>query len=421
MATGFIKDLRLIEEDCKVDDLLDFSKEIKSFSKKLDTIEGSAIIGLVGKFGCGKSTMLYQVQKEREKTELWVNFDAWKYPDRRDLWEGFVLDFAEQIGNKKKVQKKIEGKSNFDSSLEFVKGIASFVPYLDNIKGFINIFKSSPATRVFEIQAIMKEMIDKSEKDIYIVIEDIDRSGDAGIYFLETLKQFIRSCAQDNKVVAIVPIGDENYEGKLRESYLKCLDYKEDFMPKFGGLEKFVDTIFDAEIFADNWAIPKSGRKSTGPNRKSLLISFLERLVIDSINIRELKAILRKANIAYIRQTNDGLLPEFRLNILVESAKYIPSGIEKKEFYYELFTSKLRIPANSIFATCIFCMYNDRDSLYEGHDQDGNKVQRKSKLDCRFVPVADPDALGAPLVPWYPNDPFEKENWYIVPDFYLDY
>ena len=72
--------------------MLDFDNICKKFSKKLDSLSGRSIIALVGPFGSGKSTMLHQIMTSRLEKEFWFEFDAWKYPDRKDLWEGFVLD-----------------------------------------------------------------------------------------------------------------------------------------------------------------------------------------------------------------------------------------------------------------------------------------------------------------------------------------
>jgi ATPase subunit of ABC transporter with duplicated ATPase domains len=66
----FIKNYDLIREEDHTKDLLDFSKTIKIFSKKLDSIKESSIVGLIGKYGSGKSTMLHQIKNKRQKQEL---------------------------------------------------------------------------------------------------------------------------------------------------------------------------------------------------------------------------------------------------------------------------------------------------------------------------------------------------------------
>ncbi len=49
------------------------------------------------------------------------------------------------------------------------------------------------------MQDLLRDLIKKQNKDIYIIVEDIDRSGDAGVYFLETLQQFISSLDTQEK------------------------------------------------------------------------------------------------------------------------------------------------------------------------------------------------------------------------------
>lgn len=88
----------------------------------------------------------------------------------------------------------------------------------------------SPAKRTFQIQKILNDLLDNiDEENIYIVIEDIDRSGDSGIYFLETLNHFFKNnFKSEKKVRIIVPISDKKYE-ESRSAYLKCLDITHNF------------------------------------------------------------------------------------------------------------------------------------------------------------------------------------------------
>lgn len=77
--------------------------------------------------------------------------------------------------------------------------------------GLNHFFETSPARRVDEIQGILTDQIKKSNKDLLVVVEDIDRSGDSGVFFLETLKQFISNLKTNNKIVVIVPMSDVSY------------------------------------------------------------------------------------------------------------------------------------------------------------------------------------------------------------------
>lgn len=75
------------------------------------------------------------------------------------------------------------------------------------IKNFNHFLHTSPAKRTFEIQKILLEQFSNiPEKKLFIIIEDIDRSGDSGIYFLETLSHFLKNEKIDKKIICIIPI-----------------------------------------------------------------------------------------------------------------------------------------------------------------------------------------------------------------------
>lgn len=302
MESNTIQKSELLEEDHKVEDLLDFSVLIRSFSKKIKTIKNNSLIGLVGRFGSGKSTMLYQLYKDQkeESASKWVVFDAWKYPDRKDLWEGFILDFADQIGERKKIKNKIDGKSTksqiLDVGTDVLSAITDKLPDLNFLDKFTEIFKQSPATRVFEIQQILRDMIEKLNKELYIIVEDIDRSGDKGVFFLETLRNFVKENEFAYKIIVIVPIGTKAFQDlDLADSYAKCLDYHLPFTGKDLDYRRFITEVFN---------------KSFQEKDKNFItqIDFLFKRISQDrqATIRELKKIIRLAVMNY-----DNLIEEY--------------------------------------------------------------------------------------------------------------
>jgi len=423
---GFIKNPKLLEEDYKVNDLLDFSESVLSFSNRLATIEKSSTIGLIGKFGTGKSTMLYQIQKEREDKELWINFDAWKYPDRKDLWEGFVLDFADQLGKQKEIKKKIDGKSTSSDALDVIGNISdklSLVPGLSAVITLLNSFlNTSPAKRVFEVQHILSTLISKQGRDIYVVVEDIDRSGDAGLFFLETMKQFISNLEVKNKIIVIIPISDDNYY-KNTDSYLKTLDYVEFFTPAFLGLEKFVGAVFDNSLFEGEHRNLRNSQISwTGDARKWQIISYLEKLFesYHYVTIRVIKLILRKANQNYIMQTNDGHQPDFRVTICIESAKYIKKNVTDKLTYFDEFKNEGTVRRDGFFAAFIFSMITNSNGITEV-DQNNRKELISSPYPIKFIKRADKASFDDhPSYPWK-YGLTSTETGFGICDFYLNY
>ncbi len=415
MADGFIKNYNLIQETSRVDDLLDFSKSVSDFSKRLESIDRPSLVGLIGKFGSGKSTMLYQIEKGRKDKETWILFDAWKYPERRGLWEGFVLDFADQVGSKKMARNRIAGRDPKSRSVEIlgkiVSGVTQATAGIGNIGGLLELFKNSPATRVFEIQEILSEIIHRHKKDICIVVEDIDRSGDAGIYFLETLKEFIRKLNYDKRVITIVPISDFSYKGH-HEEYHKCFDYVDFFCPQISGFDRFV-----GEIFKDNLFLGKDAL------RKGQVSSFCERLLdYEPMTVRLLKTMLRGADIAYRRQVSDGHQPEWLVTICFEAAKYIPSPNDQATPYIDSLRRERIVQRNIIFASLLGAILARRPSIYDRNSSPDKPQLFSPGLDFKLVPRNEPDGVKRyPSTPWHAQYTSENEKYFYLSDFYLNY
>lgn len=320
--SGFISNKKFVAETSKTEDLLDFSREIENLEKISEEMNEPTVIGLIGKFGSGKSTMLFQLRNNLKG--FWLDFDAWKYPDRKNLWEGFVLDIAEELGDKESIRKKIDGASKKPAK-ELITTIAKgihLVPLLKVVAPVIertigdatNYFLSeSPITRVYQLQNLLTSLFNQVGKDIYIVIEDIDRSQDAGVFFLETLKQFLGNLETKKRVIVYVPIGTKNFV-KYRDEYSKCIDYLEDFYPN-NGLKHFIETV-----------VKDMNLDTPHDVAISQVSSFFEQLMrenTEQITMREIKRILRQANERYIKMEKKSLKPDWRVVLAVESMRIV--------------------------------------------------------------------------------------------------
>lgn len=344
---SFLKDRLVMEEGHRVDDLLDFSSESSRLESYINDISQSSIIGYIGKFGSGKSTCIYQLIKKNstDKTTKWFEFDAWKYPERRDLWEGFVLDIADQLGTRSKVQKAVDGKQTKSAVVDITTDIAGAgmelfgeiaeraTGVIGKIAGKIQIadklvdfFKRSPIKRVFEIQDLLNKMFTALEADtICIVIEDIDRSGDAGQYFLETMRQFIKNNTSGKKIIILVPIGLEVYDGNAEHyaSYQKTLDYTIFFEPRGIVYSKYIDHIFDPNSFPT--IFQTSPHLSDTPKWKEHLNDWFRIATDNNLTIREIKSIIRSADIVYSQLKELGFSPDPRVVLAIQILTSIKS------------------------------------------------------------------------------------------------
>ena len=339
MTYTFIKRPELIEESYQTEDLLDFTSIIDDFKARINKIDKNSVVGLIGPYGSGKSTMLYQIYKDQintndnSKEAKWLVFDAWQYPERKDLWEGFVLDIARQCNKKlfNYARNIIDGKHG-----QVIKNVSSvaadtvntFLPGASVLKNLIPLFHTSPARRVYEFQELLVDIINKKvKKDVFIIIEDIDRSGDMGVFFLETLKHFIKNNAKElkHKIVVIVPIGEEIWqEGgdkKIRDSYSKILDLKIAFLQEDIDFTNFITQVFDInKLYSSN---------SNNPS-PDIVISHVRNIFEEMIlkkqhtTIRDIKSILRKSESNFYRlQEEDQKKIDIRILILFTTMEYL--------------------------------------------------------------------------------------------------
>ncbi len=351
----FIKNPELLEEDYRVNDLLDFSTNINELTEQLIGIKKNSMVGLVGPYGCGKSTILYQLYREYSDkkngygnpkinaTNLeevndakWFTFDAWQYPERKDLWDGFVIEFAGILDKKysQKIKKEIDGDKNSKTKTT-TKAVAAAgsIFGLGNITGtmkevLLDILSSPPLKRVFEFQELLARIIHKIDKKIYIIVEDIDRSGDKGIFFLETLSHFIKNIGGEHEIIVIVPMGDEVFKEQgnrnARNSYLKILDYQVDFNPQDINFVKFIDSVIK---FNSDY----------GNNASEVISKFLSHIIRtnEGVTIRDIKHLIRRADQNYnLLKDSDDESIDIMLVLLFTATRYFYVKNDDKEKYY---------------------------------------------------------------------------------------
>ena len=162
-----------------------------------------------------------------------LNFDARKYPERKDLRENFILDIAQQLpeNSEQIFLNKLKWKpDNYFSALinDWINKLTEAIPC------FREYVFNKEKRELSVIEELLKEILItihigenwKPNQTIYIVIEDIDRSWDAWVYFLQTLNYFLKKIKlwEGLKVIAIATIWNEECIKNI-ESYLKCIDF----------------------------------------------------------------------------------------------------------------------------------------------------------------------------------------------------
>ncbi|MEX2014822.1 MAG: P-loop NTPase fold protein [Candidatus Saccharimonadales bacterium] len=439
----FIKNHSLLKEDHRLDELIEFY--YADIKKRLESYQKSSVVAIVGPYGTGKSTALNQVRQQKNDVQ-WLQFDAWRYPERKGLWDGLVIEVAKQLGQDKKALRKLDGHKSVigrwgSPVAEFFTQVSDFIPkdaftwvgaatkgsgaaskVGEKVSG---IFEKSPAKRTYEIERILSDLLLAIEKDtIYLVVEDIDRSGADGINFLETLSFFISNSEElkEKKIIAIALISNNSYEDNL-ESYLKCIDYFEFFEPRIGSVNHFME-----QVFADG-AFPEDDKHK---HFKSLTKDFLEGLFKEfptDMTPRKLKLMLRQASNAYRLQKIDGHSPDWRVTLCMQAAKYLPDESDAMAprgtammSCFEEFKNSETISGSSLFGSYLYALADKsiiETSLYKDTYDESRERRIKQLKEGRYsfnMIESDND------LPWINRDPFEDSGprAYIA-RYYLEY
>jgi hypothetical protein len=424
MATGFIKDERLLDEKVSEKDYLDFSSSITTLSEKLSSTDGNLMIGIIGSFGIGKSTLISKTKTLRtDKNEEWIHFDAWQFPDRKELWDGLVLETAKHLSRLEEVRRKMDGQSNKDkrlavsttgSVIDVASSALSGIPLL--LKPLFGLIKNleyfadkSPARRVFEIQDIFASLINNIKKEkVVFILEDVDRSGEAGLFFLETFRQFLSKMELNKKVIVLVAISNTSYYKNI-DSYLKCLDYVEFFNKKDGvNLANFVSEVFESDVQYE----------------PEVLIDFINYFYTKhpDMNMRKIKLILRQANLNYVELKRAGYEPNRLICIAVVASKYVKPDPQAEASYFDSIIKTRRIVPNSEINRMILVTNNQFRSYTNEHIVTVGKKELAHTADITLVKRPKAQDVGS-----YPSTPYITNSWHdddnkskvCLPDFYF--
>lgn len=275
------QNLEQLDEKPSDFDSLEYSSEIKNVKNRIDRLVSKnkhSIVAYLGPFGVGKSTILKEVTKQTSNYR-WVTFEMWRYANRNELWDGFVIKLASEMSNKNEfeIADDIEGKTltwkeniplaiwlaiifigsifvciipwlNFRSettlAAQYIVAYAKYAfPSVLTVMLLVGLSKffelqfisgKRPLHRVFELEHILLTKIHKMKKPLIVVVEDVDRTTPDGLVFLETLNHFLNNklSSRSKAFIVIAPQSNnsfdrlENSNNEGLERSLKIYDEK---------------------------------------------------------------------------------------------------------------------------------------------------------------------------------------------------
>lgn len=362
-STKVFENVQLLDErpgDKDIFNLKELVSGIKTRLARQVKARRSSIIPVLGPFGTGKSTILNQVQNECSNY-TWLNFELWRFANRQEIWDGFVIQLAAKLEKKDELElaDEIDGTVNIQRSVKVQALIALFLlagayvmswllwillqgastfdiftraflkysfPVFVSIGllGSLGVLvyktrptkEAKPIRRVFELEEILIKALKKSKQPIVVVAEDVDRAGDEGIVFLETLTSFMNTHRDD---------------GSLNQSLIVLAPQSKDAFDalEHGGMNGFERSlkIYDEPIYVEpNWDKKHIealyDALKTNKDHKEHLINATEILTSSyrgSISMRLLKHALRE--VSAFQEVFPAAKPEIALSVIM--SRYI--------------------------------------------------------------------------------------------------
>ncbi|PIT49796.1 KAP family P-loop NTPase fold protein [Snodgrassella communis] len=169
------------------------------------------VIGLYGVWGDGKTSVLNFIQESLKSEEkvICIKFNPWRYGTENDLLKGFFFTIAEALDTK-----LITGK---DKLKDIVKRAAPPAASIVNMEGAGNIISSFITTiDTDELKKRIEAALEKAQKRVLILIDDVDRLDKAEIQLLFKIVKLIA----DFKYTAYILAFDKDIvASSLQERY----------------------------------------------------------------------------------------------------------------------------------------------------------------------------------------------------------
>lgn len=236
----------------------EFSKRIASIIAT-PKIDKSLIVGLYGKWGEGKTSVMNFVQQELPEDTVVVNFNPWMFSDEQHLLKSFFSLLADALGEKINSGKEQLGKILADYG-DAIGDVTEYIPKVGrSIKWLGKLGQKLSAVSVDKLKARVDKMIRESGKNIVVFVDDIDR---LDIQEIQYVFKLVKLVGDFPRTAYVLSFDDEMVSAALA--------------PKYGGDNKAAGYNFLEKIIQVPLKIPKASKKALYKYTTDLVSSVLK-------------------------------------------------------------------------------------------------------------------------------------------------
>lgn len=279
------------EDILKRKDLVDCLSEL---IMKMDLTE-SARIGICGKWGSGKTTVVNFVKQRIKNDVSCIDFNPWLYSSQTDMTSQFLNLLAYKLSSKHRQWMRRHSRvfTSFADSVESVTGsgfgglFRSFITLLEN---------DVSGVPVTDAKNKISEKLKEEDRRIVVFIDDLDRLDPNEIRMMMKL---IRTVADFPNIVYILCYDGDIVEGALNTDIYQGHDY----------LQKIINIEIRLPEFNQTIVIDKLKEGFQTITGKSELNDYEEALIYKfnyiPMSIRDAKALLSRFRILYDVSNNN--------------------------------------------------------------------------------------------------------------------
>ncbi len=206
----------------------------------------SIVIGLMGKWGSGKSSIINLLESELDERVIVLRFNPWNYPPHNQLIFSFFDELSTTL-DKYDFDGKIKIFLSKYKSKMLDRAIDIGSSYFQPIK-FISIFnKNDEYETLDDIKNSLKELF-KNQKKILVIIDDIDRLNPNEI---KEIFQLVKSLADFPNIIYLMAFDKDYVNFALKDWNVGSKDYShsEDFIDKIVQIPLSVPKLDSEDLF----------------------------------------------------------------------------------------------------------------------------------------------------------------------------
>lgn len=222
----------------------EFSKRIASIVAKSKNDE-SLIVGLYGKWGEGKTTIMNFVQMELPVDTVVINFNPWMFSDEQHLLKSFFSILAEALEEKLNSGKERLGKVLADYG-DAIGDAAEYIPKVGrSFKWLGKLGQKLSAVSVEKLKKRIDKIIRDSGKNIVVFVDDIDR---LDVQEIQYVFKLVKLVGDFPRTAYVLSFDDEMVSAALA--------------PKYGGQSNIAGYNFLEKIIQVPLKIPKASTRA---------------------------------------------------------------------------------------------------------------------------------------------------------------